>query len=491
VRKGAEAHGPGRYAKDKLQKMKDVLRVGDAKVRDAYVGKEQVVVVTDEIAPREPVRARRGRWGVSLRRVDGNWLIRDFDFLPDEAAVAKYLEEFRKVEPNAERRLPPIEGNDTCRSGCRRRSSRGHKGGTHVRTILRVAAMAALSVGVLGAAPATGPTTRAATGPAALPFGFPEDEPSTVKTVIGRVTAIDERSMSLSLRQPVGAAEKPASVTYTIDGHIRVHVPGPLEGGGSTGEKPFRRLHPGKRADLVIGLEAMVTTEDGVVRVVTVMSSPATRPTSGPATGPAAPAPVVPVDGPPTTRPATRPAAQAAPGTAPAAAAVGDGATARVRGDKRLLLLVADGFEANLGKLATWRGEATVETWSDDGGPPGADGPRRARAAVTFVYDRRADAARWEWRQLDGAAPGGEAFKPYLTAGLQAKDRLYRIQSFPLGPRPDHLHVGLYARRADDPRKSVGEFNDQFHPMAHVGQIPYAEHRRTCGGTTRTRSTRS
>jgi hypothetical protein len=94
---------PKRYPKEKLQKMKDSLRLDEAKVREAYIGKEQSAIVTDEIAPREEGKGRKGRWGVSLRLVDGAWLIRDFDFLPNDEAVKKYLEGFRKVEPNAEK----------------------------------------------------------------------------------------------------------------------------------------------------------------------------------------------------------------------------------------------------------------------------------------------------------------------------------------------------------------------------------------------------
>ena len=94
---------PKRYPREKLQKMKDSLRLDQAKVREAYIGKEQSAIVTDEIAPREEGKGRKGRWGVSLRLVDGTWLIRDFDFLPDKEAVEKYLQGFRKVEPNAKK----------------------------------------------------------------------------------------------------------------------------------------------------------------------------------------------------------------------------------------------------------------------------------------------------------------------------------------------------------------------------------------------------
>jgi hypothetical protein len=93
----------GRYPKEKLQKMKDALRVEDAEVQEAHVGKENVAIVTHEIAPRDEKQARKGRWGVSLRLIDGKWLIRDFDFLPNDEAVQKWLGEFQKVEPKAEK----------------------------------------------------------------------------------------------------------------------------------------------------------------------------------------------------------------------------------------------------------------------------------------------------------------------------------------------------------------------------------------------------
>lgn len=103
VDRAARLTVPERYPAERLQKMKDALRVDLAKAKEAHVGKAQAVVVTGEVPPREEGRGRKGRWGVTLRRDGDAWLIRDFDFLPDEAAVGRYLDTFRKGEPGAER----------------------------------------------------------------------------------------------------------------------------------------------------------------------------------------------------------------------------------------------------------------------------------------------------------------------------------------------------------------------------------------------------
>jgi len=94
---------PERYPTEKLQKLQESLRVEDAKLQEAYAGREQVAVITDAISPRVEGRGRIGRWGISLRRQGDVWLIRDMDFLPDAQAVEKYLAGFRKVEPDAQR----------------------------------------------------------------------------------------------------------------------------------------------------------------------------------------------------------------------------------------------------------------------------------------------------------------------------------------------------------------------------------------------------
>ena len=101
--KAQEFTVPDRYPEKKLQKMRESLRLDEAKVHEAYIGKELSAIVTEVITPRDEGKWRKGRWGVSLRLVGGTWLIRDFEFLPDEEAVKKYLEEFGEVEPNAEK----------------------------------------------------------------------------------------------------------------------------------------------------------------------------------------------------------------------------------------------------------------------------------------------------------------------------------------------------------------------------------------------------
>ncbi len=50
---------PDRYPAERLQKMKDALRVDLAKVQEAHIGKAQAVVITSEVPPRG--RAAGGR----------------------------------------------------------------------------------------------------------------------------------------------------------------------------------------------------------------------------------------------------------------------------------------------------------------------------------------------------------------------------------------------------------------------------------------------
>ena len=83
--------------------MKNRLRVDQAKVRETHVGSQRAAVVTEEIAPHVEGQMRTGCWGVSLLKQGKKWLIDDFDFLPNDKAIAKYLAKFREQEPNADR----------------------------------------------------------------------------------------------------------------------------------------------------------------------------------------------------------------------------------------------------------------------------------------------------------------------------------------------------------------------------------------------------
>src|SRR5437868_4392607 len=64
--KAEKLTSPKRYPKEKLQLMKDLFRVDQVKVLEAYIGKEQSAILTNEIAPRDAAKAEKGRWGISL-----------------------------------------------------------------------------------------------------------------------------------------------------------------------------------------------------------------------------------------------------------------------------------------------------------------------------------------------------------------------------------------------------------------------------------------
>jgi hypothetical protein len=101
---------PERFPQGKLEKMLELLKLDGVAPERASAGRENVAVITSVIPPRDPARGRSGRWGVALRARPAaevrpgqpGWRIRDFDFLPDDAAVERYLAGFRKANPDTE-----------------------------------------------------------------------------------------------------------------------------------------------------------------------------------------------------------------------------------------------------------------------------------------------------------------------------------------------------------------------------------------------------
>ena len=74
---------------------------------------------------------------------------------------------------------------------------------------------------------------------------------------------------------------------------------------------------------------------------------------------------------------------------------------AEIKGDIELLLLIADGYEANLAKLRTWRGKATLKAFHTP--IPSTDwGERRWESQNEFLLDRSQEAIRWRGETLKG-----------------------------------------------------------------------------------------
>jgi hypothetical protein len=93
---------PNCYTKETLQELKNLLRLEQAKVRETLVSSQRAAVITGEIAPHVEGQMRSGRWGVSLVKRGKSWLIHDFDFLPNDKAMAKFVAKFREQEPDVD-----------------------------------------------------------------------------------------------------------------------------------------------------------------------------------------------------------------------------------------------------------------------------------------------------------------------------------------------------------------------------------------------------
>lgn len=75
----------------------------------------------------------------------------------------------------------------------------------------------------------------------------------------------------------------------------------------------------------------------------------------------------------------------------------GPAVSAPLQGDKELLMIVRDAYQANIERVATWQGHAEVKSESENLGYD----RRRIESQVGFVYDRERQAVRWNW--LDSA----------------------------------------------------------------------------------------
>ena len=71
-----------------------------------------------------------------------------------------------------------------------------------------------------------------------------------------------------------------------------------------------------------------------------------------------------------------------------------------IRGDIELLRTVADGYEANLAKLKTWRGQANI-TSSISVGSGQEIVERKGEYKAVFLIDRSRDAIRWTWFTIE------------------------------------------------------------------------------------------
>lgn len=75
-----------------------------------------------------------------------------------------------------------------------------------------------------------------------------------------------------------------------------------------------------------------------------------------------------------------------------------------IEGDLALLKVIADGYEANLAKLATWAGEASIVSSVSNETGQGAM-RRQEKYKAEFLLNRELDAVRWKWFCLEEFDP--------------------------------------------------------------------------------------
>ena len=71
-----------------------------------------------------------------------------------------------------------------------------------------------------------------------------------------------------------------------------------------------------------------------------------------------------------------------------------------IKGDIELLKVIADGYEANLQKLKTWQGQASITSSVSMGSGQEAV-HRQGKYKADFLVDRTLDAVRWTWFTLE------------------------------------------------------------------------------------------
>jgi len=117
----------------------------------------------------------------------------------------------------------------------------------------------------------------------------------------------------------------------------------------------------------------------------------------------------------------------------------------KLQGNTELLKVIADGYEANLAQLRTWRGRAHIRSRITEGNGP----RRRARYQADFLIDRDRGIVKWTWFSLppDGPVPADEAAQDLsLKAGMTRGDCDYVVFYYDCGLPGEERSLKIYAR---------------------------------------------
>jgi hypothetical protein len=121
---------------------------------------------------------------------------------------------------------------------------------------------------------------------------------------------------------------------------------------------------------------------------------------------------------------------------------------ATIEGDIELLKVVADGYEANLNRLITWRGQAQVTSSLSFGTGPEAI-EKEVKYRAEFVLDRHLNAVRWKWFTIEEMdLKQGERINTSgdPIAGITRNDYSYVLFCYDYGSPSEERFLSVYTK---------------------------------------------
>lgn len=88
---------PDEFKREGLIQVNEAFDFAGIGIAEAFVGEKNAAVLIDSVSG----PSGTGQFGYSLVTSDNRWLVRDVDWLPTNEAVEKWLDGFKRVEPNA------------------------------------------------------------------------------------------------------------------------------------------------------------------------------------------------------------------------------------------------------------------------------------------------------------------------------------------------------------------------------------------------------
>jgi hypothetical protein len=147
-----------------------------------------------------------------------------------------------------------------------------------------------------------------------------------------------------------------------------------------------------------------------------------------------------------------------------------------IKGDIELLKVVADGYEANLAKLRTWQGQASITSSVSMGSGQEAV-QRQGKYKADFLVDRTQNAVRWTWFTLEETEhKEGQKITSDLNpmAGISKGNCDYVLFYSGYGQRGERRNLNIYPRD-HWPKNFQGLGFDPLGILKEIAPIPIPE----------------